>query len=218
MKVVQIKWLAMHITNQKLCFDIFTVVNLQNILMEHDLITLIHFWPIKCNVGYCNKYTHATYDWFCAPGGHTFKQKSVIVHNITIFDRPCCAEHKCTIKTTQSAIDFSLRGSKLLCTEDVNAPVWGWAGVAPAAAGSTGSAGSAPPQTPWSAAARASSSAQEHQRPLYPGVYRALLITRTHRHKSITPTVCRDKHLPASASRSDGWGQTVALLKETWLF
>ncbi len=36
-KVVQLKFLAMHITNQKLSFDIFTVGNLQNILMEHDL-------------------------------------------------------------------------------------------------------------------------------------------------------------------------------------
>ncbi len=36
-KVVQIKLLAMHITNQKLSFDIFTVRNLQNIFMEHDL-------------------------------------------------------------------------------------------------------------------------------------------------------------------------------------
>ncbi len=36
-KVVQRKFLAMHITNQKLSFDIFTVVNLQNIFMEHDL-------------------------------------------------------------------------------------------------------------------------------------------------------------------------------------
>ncbi len=36
-KVVQIKFLAMHITNQKLSFDIFTVANLQNIFMEHDL-------------------------------------------------------------------------------------------------------------------------------------------------------------------------------------
>ncbi len=36
-KVVQIKFLAMHITNQKLSFDILTVVNLQNIFMEHDL-------------------------------------------------------------------------------------------------------------------------------------------------------------------------------------
>ncbi len=36
-KVVQMKSLAMHITNQKLSFDIFTVGNLQNIFMEHDL-------------------------------------------------------------------------------------------------------------------------------------------------------------------------------------
>ncbi len=33
---VQMKSLAMHITNQKLSFDIFTG-NLQNIFMEHDL-------------------------------------------------------------------------------------------------------------------------------------------------------------------------------------
>ncbi len=36
-KFVQMKFLAMHITNQKLSFDIFTVGNLQNIFMEHDL-------------------------------------------------------------------------------------------------------------------------------------------------------------------------------------
>ncbi len=36
-KVVQIKSLALHITNQKLSFDIFTVGNVQNIFMEHDL-------------------------------------------------------------------------------------------------------------------------------------------------------------------------------------
>ncbi len=36
-KFVQMKFLAMHITNQKLRFDIFTVGNLQNIFMEHDL-------------------------------------------------------------------------------------------------------------------------------------------------------------------------------------
>ncbi len=36
-KVVQMKFLAMHITDQKLSFDIFTVRNLQNIFMEHDL-------------------------------------------------------------------------------------------------------------------------------------------------------------------------------------
>ncbi len=36
-KVVKMKFLAMHITNQKLSFDIFTVGHLQNIFMEHDL-------------------------------------------------------------------------------------------------------------------------------------------------------------------------------------
>ncbi len=36
-KVVQMNSLAMHITNQKLRFDICTVGNLQNIFMEHDL-------------------------------------------------------------------------------------------------------------------------------------------------------------------------------------
>ncbi len=40
-KVVQMKFLAMHITNQKICFDIFTVRNLQNIFLEHDLY--LHF-------------------------------------------------------------------------------------------------------------------------------------------------------------------------------
>ncbi len=33
-KVVQMEFLAMHINNQKICFDIFMV---QNIFMEHDL-------------------------------------------------------------------------------------------------------------------------------------------------------------------------------------
>ncbi len=42
-KVVQMKFLAMHITNQKLSFDIFTVGNLLNIFMEHDLY-LIFEW------------------------------------------------------------------------------------------------------------------------------------------------------------------------------
>ncbi len=36
-KVVQIKFLAMHITYQKFNFYIFTVGNLLNIFMEHDL-------------------------------------------------------------------------------------------------------------------------------------------------------------------------------------
>ncbi len=40
-KVVQMKFLAMHITNKKISFDIFTVGNLQNIFMEHDLYLMI---------------------------------------------------------------------------------------------------------------------------------------------------------------------------------
>ncbi len=37
-KVVQIKSLAMHITDQKWSFNIFTVGNLQNIFMKHDFL------------------------------------------------------------------------------------------------------------------------------------------------------------------------------------
>ncbi len=36
-KVVHMQVLAMHITNQRLSFDIFTVGHLKNIFMEHDL-------------------------------------------------------------------------------------------------------------------------------------------------------------------------------------
>ncbi len=39
-KVVQMKFLAMHITNQKLSFDIFTLGNLQNIFIKHDLFLI----------------------------------------------------------------------------------------------------------------------------------------------------------------------------------
>ncbi len=42
-KIVQMKFLAMHITNQKLSFYIFTVRNWLNIFMEHDLNILMIF-------------------------------------------------------------------------------------------------------------------------------------------------------------------------------
>ncbi len=42
-KVVQMKFLAMHITNHKLSFDIFMVGNLLNIFIEHDLNILMIF-------------------------------------------------------------------------------------------------------------------------------------------------------------------------------
>ncbi len=75
-KAVQMKFLAMHITNQKLSFDIFTVGNLQNIFMEHDLNILMIFgikekWIILTHTMYCwllLQYTCVTYDCFCAAG------------------------------------------------------------------------------------------------------------------------------------------------------
>ncbi len=35
--IVQMKLLAMHITNEKISFNIFMVGHLQNMFMEHDL-------------------------------------------------------------------------------------------------------------------------------------------------------------------------------------
>ncbi len=57
-KVVQIKFLAMHITNQKWSFDIFMVGHIQNIFMEHDLNILMIFvikekWIILTHTMYC---------------------------------------------------------------------------------------------------------------------------------------------------------------------
>ncbi len=61
-KVIQMKFLAMHITNQKLSFDIFTVGNSQNIFMEHDLNILMIFvikgkWIILTHTMYFDPYT-----------------------------------------------------------------------------------------------------------------------------------------------------------------
>ncbi len=42
-KVVQIKFTAMHINNQKLSYVIFMVGQLQNMLMEHDSNILMIF-------------------------------------------------------------------------------------------------------------------------------------------------------------------------------
>ena len=39
-KVAQMKFLVIHITKQKLSFDIFMAGNLQNIFMEHDLYSI----------------------------------------------------------------------------------------------------------------------------------------------------------------------------------
>ncbi len=58
-KVVQMKFLAMHITNQKLSFDIFTVGNLLNIFKEHDLNILIIFGIKEKSI----ILTHTMYCW-----------------------------------------------------------------------------------------------------------------------------------------------------------
>ncbi len=46
-KVVQMKCLAIHITNQKLRFDVFTVGNLLNIFMIFRLLNILMIFGIK---------------------------------------------------------------------------------------------------------------------------------------------------------------------------
>ncbi len=46
-QVVQMKFLAMHITNKKLSFNISMIGNVQNIFMEHDLKTNDFWHKIK---------------------------------------------------------------------------------------------------------------------------------------------------------------------------
>ncbi len=66
-KIVQIMFLAMHITNQKWSFYIFTVIKSQNFFMEYDLYLISNVFCHKrkidnfdpYNVGYCYKYTPA---------------------------------------------------------------------------------------------------------------------------------------------------------------
>ncbi len=59
----------MHITNQKLSFDIFTV---QNILISNDFghkRKIYNFYPYNVLLAIATN-TCAAYDCFCAPGTH----------------------------------------------------------------------------------------------------------------------------------------------------
>ncbi len=86
LKVVQMKFLAMHVTNPQLRFDVFTVGNLQNIFMEHELCLnsndFWHYkWIILTHTVYCTSVNRCflakTFDWpkhlnstvcvFCGP-------------------------------------------------------------------------------------------------------------------------------------------------------
>ncbi len=63
------KFLAMHITNQKLSFDIFMVGNVQNIFMQHDLNTNDFWHTIKIyNFDPYNVFLAIGTSTFCAPG------------------------------------------------------------------------------------------------------------------------------------------------------
>ncbi len=62
-KVVQIKFLAMHITNQKLIFDIIMVGNVLNIFIGHYLNILMIF----CIKEACIILSHTMYCWLRGP-------------------------------------------------------------------------------------------------------------------------------------------------------
>ncbi len=51
----------MHVTNQKIRFNIFTVGNIQNIFMEHDLNILMIFGIKDKSI----ILTHTMYCWLC---------------------------------------------------------------------------------------------------------------------------------------------------------
>ncbi len=81
------------------------------------------FWPIHCIVGYCYTYTHATYDWFCAPLLRT-EQSNIIVWNagvhqvalLTHVDQVCNATRSDITKVYKSqAIQQAVCHAGLQC-------------------------------------------------------------------------------------------------------
>ncbi len=87
------KLLAVHITNQKLSFNIFMVGKWPNIFMEHNWLNILIFGIkeksiILTNiVGYCYKYARAAYDWFCAPAYLSLSQWNISIQlGYTLFE------------------------------------------------------------------------------------------------------------------------------------
>ncbi len=87
-KVVQMKFLAMHITNQKLSFDIFMVGNVQNIFMEHDLNILmifgikeksIIFDPYNVFLDIATIYNIAIYIYICVNGNSAIEVDAPLI-------------------------------------------------------------------------------------------------------------------------------------------
>ncbi len=51
-----------------------TLSNLESKISPCQPELIDNFDPYNVFFGYCYKYTSATYDWFCGPGSHIYKQ------------------------------------------------------------------------------------------------------------------------------------------------
>ncbi len=81
------------------------------------------FWPIHCIVSYCYTYTHATYDWFCAPLLRTEQSNIIVwiagVHQVALLthvDQVCNATRSDITKVYKSqAIQQAVCHAGLQC-------------------------------------------------------------------------------------------------------